>query len=256
MAGNKVDASISNQALRVPLDFGLLGFDTALGIKLVDLTQEEATNLKPLRLEAEARHLSRPSLFRTHDAWGPTRKGQPRLSAAATAGAIHLVRDPRDIAVSFAEYFDCSQDEAITRMADPTYQLDFDPDAAAGPQLSITLLDWSGHCQSWLAAEEIPRLLIRYEDILTDPVGEFTRMAVFAGLPAAPDLIAAAVEATRFDRLKARDQQDGFALRGDGRSHFRAGRAGGWQTALTPEQARRIGRDHGDMMTRLGYAMG
>lgn len=255
LAGAGETRSIRDQILRVPVDFGLLGFDDALGIKLADLTPEEAITLKPLRLEAEARHLSRPALYRTHDAWIRTEEGDARLSARATAGAIHLVRDPRDIAVSFAEFFDCDQDEAIARMADPRYRLDFDPDAAAGPQLPILLLDWSSHCRSWLTAEEMPRLLIRYEDLLNDPVGEFSKMAAFAGLPTAAERIAAAVEATRFDRLKARDRQEGFALRGDGRSHFRVGRAGGWQAALTPTQVRRIERDHGEMMVRLGYAL-
>lgn len=240
---------------RVPVDFGLLGFDTALGIKLADLTPEEAVLLKPRRLEAEARHLPQPTLFRTHDAWVCTSLGEPILSTAATAGAIHLVRDPRDIAVSFAEFFDCSQDEAIARMADPAYRLEFDPDALAGPQVPITLLDWSRHCLSWLSADAVPRLLVRYEDLLVDPIGEFTRLASFAGLPSAPEPIAAAVAETRFERLKARDQREGFALRGDGRSHFRVGRAGGWREALTPAQARRIEQDHGEVMARLGYAL-
>ncbi|WP_207187398.1 sulfotransferase domain-containing protein [Rhodospirillum rubrum] len=257
LLAEKADAaSIRDQILRVPVDFGLMGFDTALGIKLADFTPEEAVVLKPRRLEAEARLLSRPSLFRTHDAWVRTSAGEPLLSAAATARAIHLVRDPRDIAVSFAEFFDCDQDQAISRMADPEYRLVFDPDGPAGPQVPITLLDWSGHCRSWLAAEEVPRLLVRYEDLLADPLGEFTRMAVFAGLPASAERIGRAVEETRFDRLKARDQNEGFAFRGDGRSHFRVGRAGGWRDGLTAEQARRIERDHGEVMTRLGYALG
>lgn len=256
MAENGDAGSMRDLILQVPVDFGLLGFDTALGIKLADLSPQEAIALKPCRLEAEARHLSKPTLFRTHDAWVKTSQGEPLLSAVATASAVHLVRDPRDIAVSFAEFFDCSQDQAIALMADPTYRLVFDPDAPAGPQLPITLLDWSSHCLSWLSAEQVPRLLIRYEDVLADPVREFTRLAVFADLASTPEQVAAAVEATRFDRLKERDRKEGFAFRGDGRSHFRVGRAGGWREALTPAQARRIEREHGEVMIRLGYALG
>jgi len=33
----------------------------------------------------------------------------------------------------------------------------------------------------------------------------------------------------------------------------RSGRAGGWKDELTPEQAKRIERDHREQMTRFGY---
>ena len=34
---------------------------------------------------------------------------------------------------------------------------------------------------------------------------------------------------------------------------FRSGRSGGWKDALTPEQAKRIERDHREQMKRFGY---
>jgi len=59
--------------------------------------------------------------------------------------------------------------------------------------------------------------------------------------------VSTALEAagTRFEHLKAREAQEAIVFRGDGRSFFRSGRAGGWREALTTDQARGNERDHG-----------
>ncbi len=252
-AQETIGESLRDAALRVPVDFGQAGFDRALGIKLADLTTTEALALKPRRLEAEAQQRLTPALYLTHDAWTASPLGEPLLPAAVTAGAIHLVRDPRDIAVSYAEFFNCSLDQAIAQMADPAHIMIFNPEADSGPQLPLTLLDWSGHCRSWLAADGFPRLRLRYEDLLTNPQREFAKLARFAHLPSTIDALERAITATRFDRLKSQDAQEAYAYRGDGRSFFREGRSGGWRTALSSDQARQIERDHGPMMVHLGY---
>lgn len=249
--------SLTAAVARVPTDFGQAGFDQMLGIKLVDLSAREAVILKPRRLEAEARRLQAMReirVMRTHDAFIDTPLGEPMFPASITRGAIHLVRDPRDIAVSYANYFCCTVDEAIAFMAAPHHCLHFDPDSDVGPQVPITLLDWSRHCHSWsTASADIPVLRLRYEDLVAEPMQTFTQLAHFAGLPSSKDNVARAVEATRFDRLKRRDTQEGFAFRGDGSSFFRAGRVGGWRAVLTPEQVKRITDTHAAVMTELGY---
>ncbi|WP_235720857.1 hypothetical protein [Magnetospirillum molischianum] len=52
--------------------------------------------------------------------------------------------------------------------------------------------------------------------------------------PTTPERVTAAVEETRFDRLKERDRREGFAFRGDGRSHFRVSRAGLFERTEQP----------------------
>jgi hypothetical protein len=62
------------------------------------------------------------------------------------------------------------------------------------------------------------------------------------------------VDAVRFDRLRAAEDQDGFVERQPGMDRFfRRGIAGGWRDSLSPEQIARIESDHGTMMRRLGY---
>ena len=82
------------------------------------LTHDEVDALRPrvyefLAREAEGRG---PRMVKAHDAYLGTPLGEPMLRAAA--GAIVIVRDPRDIAASLANHRRTSVDEAIAFMAD------------------------------------------------------------------------------------------------------------------------------------------
>ena len=63
-----------------------------------------------------------------------------------------------------------------------------------------------------------------------------------------------AVEHASFDKLQAMERETGFVERSKYSDRFfRSGQSGAWKGKLTPEQARRIERDHGEQMQRFGY---
>lgn len=160
------------------------------------------------------------------------------------------MRDPRDIAVSWAHFSGRTVDETIAFLAKPS-QLSRRPTRAS--QTAQHLSTWSGHALSWLGAEPAP-LVLRYEDMLADPAGALSKAARHVGLDADPQVVARAVAATRFERLQAEEEEKGFEMgQMEGRNFFRRGEAGGWRDVLTAEQADRIVRDHGEAMERLGY---
>ncbi len=227
-------------------------FDHVLDIESSDLTDDEIARARPRLYEIEACTATAPLLLKAHDAWHPTPADEPLFPLAATLGAIYLVRDPRDVAVSLAHHMGQSIDQAIERMGDPRATM-----AMAGKrlpkQLPQHLSTWSGHVASWLGAP-IERLLLRYEDMLADPVARFGEAARFLGLDAEPDQIAAAVDAVRFERLRAAEETQGFIEAQPGvERFFRRGVAGGWRDSLTPAQAARIEAEHGPTMRKLGY---
>lgn len=227
-------------------------FDCIMDIESSELTEEEITNARPRQYEIEAREANAPLFRKVHDAWRHTPSGEPLFPPELTLGAVHLIRDPRDVAVSLAYHLNKTVDFSIERMADPDASAERSCQRIA-PQLPQQLLSWSMHTRCWLEAP-IPKLLLKYEEMLADPVTNFAKAAEFLGIDATEEEIAAATDAVRFDRLQKQEEAVGFVERPPGtKRFFRKGVAGGWCDSLTPEQVWRIEADHGVMMHRLGY---
>lgn len=229
-------------------------FDRVLGIESSDLTPDEDECLRPLLYETLAKHAEAPMIRRVHSAFVHTNAGEPLFSPALTLGAVYIVRDPRDVAVSYANYMSYPIDNTIDAMRNPAAAAGAPP-AALSPLLRQRLLTWSGHVQSWLDAD-LRLLLIRYEEMLANPAGALSSVAAFLGWNTPPEVVAAAVETTQFSRLQSEEQKHGFesSIRRSG-PFFRRGLAGGWRDALAPDQVRQIEHDHGTIMTRMGYTL-
>ncbi len=237
-----------------PVAAGRAGFDLALGIESSDLTPAEILELRPRCYEAQAENLVEPQFRKVHDAWVLTAPGEPLFPPSVTQGSLCIVRDPRDVAVSFAHHSGDEIDKVISHMGNSDAQLARQRDRLFD-QLPQVLGSWSDHVAGWLAAPGMrPALLVRYEDMLADPARELRRVADYVGWPATEDAIASAVENTRFDRLRAAEERQGFHERSPVAARFfRKGETGGWRTVLTAAQATRIETAHGDMMRRLRY---
>ena len=215
------------------------------------LTDEEAEVLRPRLYEAQARAATAPLFRKVHDALGRTCAGEPLFPPRVTLGSVYIVRDPRDVVVSLAHHNGTSIDRAVALMADPAATLSANITSGKW-QLRQRLSTWSGHVESWL--NQGKSLLLRYEDMLVDPGDGLGRVARHLGLDAAPDAIQRAVEATRFARLRAAEDRDGFRESPiTGARFFRRGVAGGWRDTLTAAQAERIVTDHSVVMARLDY---
>lgn len=231
---------------------GRAAFDRLLDIDSADLTADEIEQLRPRLYEAEARRSRAPIVRKVHDAWTLTGAGEPLFPPALTLAAIYIVRDPRDVAVSFAHFSEQDLDWTIAEMGRPDRALTAGA-RRGGPQLRERLLTWSGHVRSWLDAPVKP-LLLRYEDMLAHPEAALAQAARHLGRDAPADAVARAAAATRFKALQATEERDGFAERPTtARRFFRSGIAGGWREALSVAQAARIEADHGEMMAELGY---
>src|SRR5580704_577397 len=227
-------------------------FDRALGIDSAILSDHQELNLRPRVYEILAAEAERPLYCKTHDACLPTPAGEPLFPAAATRGAVYVVRDPRAVAVSSVHFMARSIGETIAAMDNPAEIFAGSP-RRLSQHLRQPLLRWCEHVESWLAAP-FPMHLMRYEDMLADPHAAVLAMAEFLGLPVSGATVAMAVEATSFSRLQAQERGAGFAESPrHAAAFFREGRADGWRRALTPAQADRIVAGHGQVMRRLGY---
>lgn len=232
-------------------------FERRTGLVPSDCTPDEADTLRPgvyRALAAASRHSGQVLYCPAHEAFLDTPAGEPLFPNDATCGALYAVRNPLDVAVSWAFYLDIDFESAVDSLCNPSHQIG----RPEWPRLREVVGDWSSHVESWQSAP-FPVLTVRYEDMLADPAGELGRMARFLGLEGAADRarLRRAADFAGFDNLAGDEEREGYRnyLR-QGRRFFRSGEAGGWRQHLTAAQARRLVDAHGQVMTALGYDLG
>lgn len=176
-------------------------------------------------------------------------RGSTTIDFTVTAGAIYIVRNPLDVAISFAHHLGQSIDGAISIMGSKDVELD-----ATGIQVHEVIGSWSQHVRSWTRKPHQAIYLMRYEDMLAAPEATFGALARHLLIaPTAPQL-ANAIDSSSFEKLRAQEDVGGFRERPQhAERFFREGRAGQWEDILTPQQVDRIVEDHGEQMARFGY---
>lgn len=171
---------------------------------------------------------------------------------------ILLVRDPRDMAVSFYFHYKnrASEKARATQRGDlPDYMLHEN-----GGQVMrlVTRLN------RWLEAlGGLPdKLIVRYEDLRRDPADVLRQVCEFCGIKADEADIAAAVAFASFENLQRLEQQGFFkeeALQpGDPKNQdsfkVRRGKVGGYRDYLSPEQCDVVdGIVRDTLLPELGY---
>jgi hypothetical protein len=250
-----VDQSLASA--REPFDHFLL-IDSSL------LTHEEIDGLRPHLYEELAQQQFAGSasdgihFAKVHDAYTAVPGGEPLLAGArGAAGAIVIVRDPRDIALSLANHRGTTVDDAITFLNDTNAEFSGELDGLPR-QLRQKLLGWSQHVASWLEQCDIPTHLIRYEDLAVDTAGVLHGALSFAGISVTDEAIERAVRFSQFAVLQQQERESGFyeaprPFRGN--VFFRRGQSGGWRDELMSGHVARIEAEHGAMMRRLGYQL-
>lgn len=209
------------------------------------LNEAEVAALRPAVLVAIARSVPGSVVLKTHAARVSV-GGVPAIAPEMVERALVVVRDPRDVAPSFADHLGVSIDEAIDIMGDDRRYI-------TKRDVVTFTSSWSVHVSSWLAAP-FPTFTLRYEDMLADTVGVLRRVAAFLGWPADEARLRSAVDACAFDALRAAEDRSGYDARSEHQARFfRQGQAGAWRSTLTTAQAARIEHDHGEAMASLSY---
>ena len=229
-------------------------FDQALGIPSSSLTPDEVDLLRPRADELIAAGDGEPRLRKIHDAYFRGPGGEPIVSVGATRAALYVVRDPRDVAVSYAHHAGMTPEWAAGRLANPHAAIGGGRNGLAR-QLRQRLGTWSDHVRSWVDEAPFPVEVVRYEDCIAAPVATFARALRWAGFaPVDEARLAGAVDSATFERLRDAEQEQGFREGPtEAGAFFRRGESGAWREELPAELAARIEDEHGEVMARLGY---
>ena len=197
------------------------------------------------------RRLPRPRLLKSHEAFHPN---YPR--------AICIVRDPRDVAVSFYHH------NVKARNIPDAYPMDDFIPRFIRAEFDPWWGSWGDNVMSWIAMRDGREdfLLLRYEDMKQDPQRELRKIAVFlqnAGFPrvdGSPEKLALAVERSSPERMRELEKAEGHKyaqLRNtrQDKPFVRSAKAGGWKSVLSPKSAQLIEEAWTPIMQRLGYEL-
>lgn len=190
---------------------------------------------------------SRPGhhFVKTHSRIGALH-GQPLIMPQVTGGAIYILRNPFDVLPSYARHMNCPLDTALDRM--------LHKDNMQGSDTGIVevLGHWAEHVTSWVDAQGLGTILIRYEDLLTDTPAEMRRLLAQLNVPLDEAKLTRAVAAASFGNLQRQEQEKGFRERPAGMAQFFAtGTSGGWRDVLDPAQIARIRDECGQVLQRF-----
>jgi len=223
-------------------------YTKAAGGALSPGDQAAVLRLRPKVLTAIATNGADRNMVKTHNQ-NLSLQGLRLIPPELTHAAIHIVRDPRDVALSYARHYGLSPERATSAMANPN--LSTGADAALVKQF---LGSWSAHVTSWRAERAFPVLTLRYEDMLADTEDALAKMVRHLGLEPERARIEKAVRFSSFDELSTQERAQGFGERSRHNDRFfHSGTAGQWRDGLDPALAARIEADQGKAMRAEGY---
>lgn len=175
--------------------------------------------------------------------------GVPTITPEATLGALYVVRNPFDVAISFAHHYGLSLDEGVKALC--FSGLHIEPKAG---HIRQPLSDWSTHVAGWLKAPGLRLQMLRYEDMLASPQATFGRALDFLQVPRDRERLKRAIRHSSFRVLAEQERRTGFVERSrSAERFFRSGGSGGFRRDLTPGQIATLLEQHRLMLRELGY---
>lgn len=228
-------------------------FESMLGLETSDMLEEEIAAVRPAVYRRVSDQADETIFCKIHDAYSRTLSGDLMFPPEATLASIYLIRDPRDVAVSFAHHQGWSLKAAVRAMGDEDYGLAM-PGDAFNHQIPQRLGSWSSHVLSWVDQDDSPLLVLRYEEIQEDAQACLTRILSFLDLPICENRVERAVDFSSFQQLQRQERKNAFLEKNPAASSFfRKGVSGNWREELPEDLVNRIRYCHGTVMRRFGY---
>jgi hypothetical protein len=229
-------------------------FDRWAGVEASDLPSDEIANLRPQVYRQMAQHARQPVYIKVHDACTRNTEGELLFPPDVSAGVLYVIRNPLDVAVSYAHHGGRTLQKMVEAMCNPQGSV-YEATDRMSQQLPQCLLSWGGHARSWVDGSGMSVTVVRYEDMLARPEAAFEGVVRALGLGLDAQRLSAALAFSRFEVMRDQEQQVGFRER-NARADapfFREGRAGSWREELTADLADMIVSSQGEVMGRFGY---
>jgi len=202
---------------------------------------------------------SKIKFFKTHNAFWRTGI-YSFTDDKNTMGIIHIVRDPRNVITSIKNHYDYENYEKALKFMEDEKNIIGIKGSTKEMDLPTLISSWKTHYNSWknLTTLKSRYILIKYEDLLKDPVNEFNKICFFINkiskLKFSEKNILKAVENTNFENLRKQEQSKGFKeAPKNNNKFFYLGPSNVWQNLLDKNIKDRLESNFKQEMQDLSY---
>lgn len=193
------------------------------------------------------RHLlriPRPRILKSHELFDPRYKK-----------VIYIVRDPRDVIISYYHY------HIKVRFIEDGYPMNRYLLRFISGELS-SFGSWGENVGGWMGARQNTNgfLLIRYEDLIAQPIYELRKITSFLGINANDGKLGLAIKLSSAENMRKLEKKQAALWKTTKNSRkdkyfVRSARVGGWQTELQSSLAKEIESAWGKIMGKLCYCL-
>jgi hypothetical protein len=189
----------------------------------------------------QLKRAQRPRMIKTHEYF------EPRYRKV-----IYLVRDPRDVALSLYNF------RRKYRSVDDSCPIEqYVAERFLPGDLDVS---WGEHVGSWLGTRmnQPGFLLVRYEDLLQEPLRELGRLASFLGISASAETLTLAIDRSSANRLRQleKSEHEAWVTTKGKRADvpfIAEAVSGAWKQKLPAPSVALIESAWGHLMNSLGY---
>ena len=190
--------------------------------------------------------------FKTHNVRGIV-NNKYFTDESVCLGYIYIVRDPRDVVISLANHMGISTDAAINEMLINNKRM------TSTHKVNELVSTWKNNLDSWMQFQKVPRLIIKYEDMLHDidqsiiEIINFLNLIGKFNIDKKKEILKNIKYSTNFKELQEAEKKHAFKEASKFSNFFRKGTSKQWVKGLTNKQKNIIEKKLFKPMNQLGY---
>ena len=227
-----------------------------LGINIKDRHEVAKSHLKVQKKINDSKTLK---FLKTHSSFVKM-DGYSFTDLDNTLGVIYVVRDPRDVIISFSNHNDQPINKTL-EMINDNFILDADDEN----RVPVYMGSWSFHYNSWKPFKRVNKyILVKYEDLIKNKEKTFKEILYFlknlanVNFKIEDKKIKKIIQEIEFEKLKKLEEKIGFpeskkTKQGKKIAFFRKGSSQQWRNNLDLKTRKSIETSCEKEMKELGY---